>query len=104
MLEEVGSNQFISEQWVDVLVENWSDILKDDKLRRHLPNFLNSLSKSVKTQSYLDKMESLKNLNYGKSSEITDMLDTAIKNAISSVKWWKNIGQEIKENFQMGVL
>ena len=101
LLEEVSLDQFISEQWVDVLVENWSDILKDDNLRRHLPKLMNSLSKSIKTQSYLDKMKCLKNMNNEKLREITYLLDVTIKDAIYSVKWMKNIGQEIEEKFQI---
>ena len=65
---------------------------------------MNSLSKSVKTQSYLEKMESLKNLNNGKSRDITDLLDTTIKDAIYSTKWLTKIEEEIEEKFQIGVL
>ena len=36
--------------------------------------------------------------------EITYLLDVTIKDAIYSVKWWKNIGPEIEEIFQIGVL
>ena len=95
VLEQVSFNPFVSELWVDVLAENWSDILGNNELRRHLPEMLNSLGKTIKSKQYLEKMESLKNLNRGNSTEISDLLDSSIKNAISNINWINNIKQEI---------
>ena len=91
VLEQVSLNQFLSERWV----EHWSDILGNSELRRHLPQMLNCLGKTIKSKRYLDKMESLTNVNKGNSREISDLLDSSIKNAIYNVKWINNIKQEI---------
>ena len=95
ILEQLSFNPFVSGLWVDVLAENWSDILENRELRRHLPEVLNSLGKTIESERYLEKMENLKNLNKGNSREISDLLDSSIKNAIYNVKWINNIKQEI---------
>ena len=95
LFEQISLNPFVSERWIDVLAENWSDILRNDQLRIHLPKMLNSLGKTIKSKNYLEKMKRLKNLNNGNLTEISDVLDSSVKDAIFNVKWINSIRQEI---------
>ena len=96
MLEEVSKNSFINEAWIDLLVDNWEDILASKDIMRKLPGILQVLSRTVVSFEYLNKLRNLREKQTpSQSKRISILLEEAIKTAEENLRWMKKNEQEI---------
>ena len=95
LLEQASKHPFISEAWIDVLVDNWEDILAsvagDTLTLRKLPEILGVLSKTVVSREYLHKLRNLREQkNSSQSKVISTLLDKSITIAEGNVNMMKS--------------
>ena len=96
LLEEVSKDPGIDEAWIDLMVENWEDILGSKDTMRKLPGILSVLSESVVSWEYLNKLRNLRGQNTSSQSQvISALLEQAIKTAEENINWIEENEQEI---------
>ena len=95
-MEEVSKDPGIDEAWIDLMVENWEDILGSKDTMRKLPVILSVLSESVVSWEYLNKLRNLREQNTSSQSQvISALLEQAIKIAEENINWMEENEQEI---------
>ena len=96
MLEEASKNPFINEAWIDLIVDNWEEILASEDMVRKLPGILEVLSNTVVSWEYFNKLRKLRDQQSSSQSKvISTLLEDAIKTAEENINWMKNNEQEI---------
>ena len=89
LLEKASKHPFINEAWIDILVDNWEDILASvgvDHLRK-LPDILEVLSNTVVSMEYFNKLRNLRKLKISSRSKvISSLLDKSIKTAEGNIQ------------------
>ena len=91
LLEKASKHPFINEAWIDILVDNWEDILAsvgvDNSTPRRLPDILEVLSNTVVSMEYFNKLRKLRKLKISSRSKvISSLLDKSIKTAEGNIK------------------
>ena len=91
MLEQASKHPFINEAWIDILVNNWEDILAsvgvENLSLRKLPDILEVLSNNVVSMEYFNKLRKLRKLNISSRSKvISSLLDMSIKTAEENIQ------------------
>ena len=99
MLEQAAEDPFITETWLDILVENWGDILQHQHTLRKLPEILGVLSKTVVTREYYQKLKDLESRTPAESKEVSALLDHSIKAADQNIKLVTRKKEEIAATF-----
>ena len=85
MLERVSKDPFVTEDFIDILVDIWPDVIKQEHEMRELPEVLGVLSNTVVTEEYADKLKSLRNSTAGPSNDMTSLLERAIKSSEQNI-------------------
>ena len=90
LLEEASKNPFVNEAWIDLLVNNWEDILASKDILRKLPGILQGLSRTVVSWEYLNKLRNLREKQTtSQSQRISILLEEAIKTSEENINWMK---------------
>ena len=66
---EAAARDYISDSWVDILVDVWPDIMNHALVMKKLPKILDALSRNIVTNKYLEKLWNLK--QHALSSRVT---------------------------------
>ena len=81
---EAAARDYMSEYWVDVLVDVWPDIVKQERVMTKLPKILRALTRNIVTNEYLEKLRNLQQ-SAGSSREISALLETSIERAVKNI-------------------
>ena len=95
MLERVSKDPFVTEDFIDILVDIWPDFITHEHEMIKLPEVLGVLSNSVATEEYADKLKSLRNSTSGASNDLTTLLERAIKTAEQNIVRMKHTRREM---------
>ena len=98
ILEAAAQDPSIPEDWIDVLVDSWPDIMEHEDMKRKLPDILVALSSNVVTKEYADKLRKLKH-QAGTSREISALLENNIETAENNVNWFEFKMKEVSKAF-----
>ena len=98
ILEAAAQDPSINEEWIDILVDSWPDIMEQEVMRRKLPDILAALSSNVVTQEYLEKLRKLKQ-QAGTSRKISALLENNIATAEKNVNWFRFKMMEVSKAF-----
>ena len=95
---EAAAGDYMSESWVDTLVDVWPDIMNHALVMEKLPKILDSLSRNIVTNEILEKLTKLKQ-HEGSSRAISALLDDSIETAGKNVKWFQSMRRQFAKAF-----
>ena len=95
---EAAARDYMSEYWVDVLVDVWPDIVKQERVMTKLPKILRALTRNIVTNEYLEKLRNLQQ-NTGSSREISALLETSIERAVKNINRFRIMRMQFAKAF-----
>ena len=95
---EAAARDYMSEYWVDVLVDVWPDIVKQERVMTKLPKILRALTRNIVTNEYLEKLRNLQQ-SAGSSREISALLETSIERAVKNINRFRIMRMQFAKAF-----
>ena len=95
---EAAARDYMSEYWVDVLVDVWPDIVKQERVMTKLPKILRALTRNIVTNEYLEKLRNLRQ-SAGSSREISALLETSIERAVKNINRFRIMRMQFAKAF-----